>query len=460
MLKEHINIDQIKQTIIDGNVKEVRSILTHAHHADIADAIENLDRVDRISFFKKIKPELVEDIFEEIEQPIQLEVIQEVHPQKATHLVDHMELDDAVDLLHDLQEEDEEMAEELMKTLKGKQAVQKLLKYEENVAGGIMNPSFTAIPENLTVKQAVALFKKSEPPDRDFSYYLYIVNKADELQGLINLRDLVLASPTQEVNDLRKENIISVNVHTDQEEVARIISKYDLLAVPVIGDNNKMLGIITVDDIVDVIEEEATEDLLKLSGTSSGDIDENDILTSQVWKSARARLRWLLLTMFGGLLSGSLLSYFTISFADIPLSLPIVISFIPLLIGIGGNIGNQSATIMVRGLATGYIKPNALFKNILREISVSVLIGLSIGFILFIGSLLIYKTTVYGTIISIAILLNIVLSAAFGTLLPVFFTKIGVDPAIASAPFISSSIDVAGLAIYFIVIATYLQLIS
>lgn len=459
MLEENINIDQIKQTIIDGNVTEIRSIISKAHHADIADAIEDLDRDDRISFFKKIKPELVEDVFEEIEQPIQLEVIQEVHPQKATHLVDHMELDDAVDLLHDLQEEDEDMAGELVKTLKEKQELQKLLEYEDHVAGGIMNPSYTAIPENLTVKQAVALFKKSEPPDRDFSYYLYIVNKQDELQGMINLRDLVLASPTQEVKDLRKENLISVNVNTDQEEVARIISKYDLLAVPVIDDDNKMLGIVTVDDIVDVMEEEATEDLLKLSGTSTGEIDENDILTSKVWKSARARLRWLLLTMVGGLLSGSLLSFFTIAFADIPLSLPIIISFIPLLIGVGGNIGNQSATIMVRGLATGYIKKESIINNILREISVGVLIGLSIGFILFVGSFLIYKTIIYGTIIAFAILLNIVLSASFGTLLPVFFTKIGVDPAIACAPFISSSIDVAGLVIYFVVITAYLKFI-
>ncbi|OGI08033.1 MAG: magnesium transporter [Candidatus Margulisbacteria bacterium GWF2_35_9] len=457
MLDEKNNIDLIKKTIIEGSVDEILSVITKAHHADIADAIEGLDSESRIAFFQKIKPELLEDIFEEIEQSVQIEVIQEMNPNKAKHLIDHMDLDDAADLLSELKEEDEDMADKIVRSLKEKQEVQKLLEYDENIAGGIMNPSFTAIPENLTVNQALTLFRKSEPPDRDFSYYVYIVNTNDELRGIINLRDLVLAPPDQKVRELRKENFVAVNVNTDQEEVARIISKYDLLAVPVIDDQNKMLGIVTVDDIVDVIEEEATEDLLKLSGTSAGEFDENDILTSRVWSSAKSRLRWLLLTMFGGLLSGSLLSYFTISFSDIPLSLPIIISFIPLLVGLGGNIGNQSATIMVRGLATGYIKTESIMSNIMREFFVSILIGLSIGFILFVGSLVIYKTMIYGSIIAVAIIINIILSASFGTLLPIFFTKINVDPAIASAPFISSSIDVAGLVIYFIVITSYLH---
>ncbi len=459
MQDNQVNLEEIQQILISGTLTDIRLLVAEVHQADIADALEAMNRENRITFFKKVKPEIIKEVFEEIEHPIQAELVKKLSRIKVTELIDHLDADDAADLILNIQEEDETLAENILKSLKERIEIQKLLKYEEHTAGSIMNPDFIAIPENLTVKQAILLFKKANPSDEEFVYYIYIIDDAGVLQGITNLKDLILANPTTHIETLRDENFQSVYVNIDQEEAANMISKYDLVELPVVDDNNKMIGIITVDDVVDIMREEATEDFLKLSGTTTGELDEETLLSGNIFNSAKTRLRWLMLTMVGGLLSGSILAYFTVTFKDIDLSLPIILSFIPLLIGIGGNVGNQAATIMVRGLATGHIRPHSVMKNIYREMGISIIIAFGVSISLFIITFILFKTPIYGSMIGIAILLNIILSSAFGITLPLLFNKVGIDPAIASAPFISTTIDVAGLAIYFIVLSTTLYFI-
>jgi magnesium transporter len=449
---------EIKFILVNGSLPQIRTLISRTHEADVADALEELSHEQRIHFFRKVKPELAAEIFEEIEQDVQVEVIQEVMPSKATQLLDSMDLDDATDLIQDLQEEDYKKAADIIRSLKLRKEVESLLKYPENSAGGIMNPAFIAIPENLTVKEALKLFKKAEPPEKDFSYYIYIVNEAGQLKGVTDLRDLVCSSGSKKVNELRKENLITVHVEMDQEKVAHIISKYDFLAVPVVDDAHNMLGIVTVDDIVDVLKDEATEDILKLSGT--GTMDEDELLSGSIIKAAKSRFQWLFLTFFGGLLSGAILSLFAHTYGEKPLFLAIVLGFVPLLVGLGGNVGNQSATIMVRGLAAGYIREFNVSKRILREMMIGLLLGLGIGGLVLIGTFLFYHTWSYGVVIVVAILINLLFSCTIGTLLPFLFNKIGIDPAVASAPFISSTIDVVGLLIYFTVLSFSLNYIT
>lgn len=450
-----IEIAEIQEVLLSGTIYKIRQLLKNVHEADIAEALESLTRNQRIQFFKKVKPELVVDVFEEIRNPVQIEVLQEVQSERAASIVEKMEMDDAADVLQDLKEEDKKRAAEIIQNIKDQVEVTELLKHPETSAGGIMNPSYVAIPENLTVKQAISQFRKTVSAERDFTYYIYVIDEDNHLMGVANLRDLIMAKESQKIKEIRNENIISVSTDTDQEEAAQLIAKYDFLALPVTNDSGKMVGIITVDDIVDVIQEEATEDILKLTG-AGGELNEDDILGGDILNAAKSRFQWLFLTMLGGLLSGLILTFFARSFGSHYLFLTIMLGFIPLLIGLGGNIGNQSATIMVRGLAMGYVKQSDVFGKVLREIGVGLIIGLGIGAILLFGTWLIYQTPYYGIMVATAIILNVVFSSALGTMLPIFFTRIGIDPAVASAPFISSTIDVIGLVVYFFVIQTFL----
>lgn len=279
-----------------------------------------------------------------------------------------------------------------------------------------------------------------------------MTDEIDRLVGVISLRELIISAPNRTVDSIMNENIITVNVNEDQEQVARIVSKYDLLAVPVVDNNNVLLGIITIDDVLDIIEEEATEDIFKFAGTSEDEIYESDTtLFIRVKNSIKSRLPWLIITIFGGILSSRVLaSYQETITANASLAL-----FMPLLTGIGGNVGTQSSTITVRNIATHVIEGTGILRTLIHEISVGLAVGLVCSLLVGVATIFLNGNYDIALIVGISMWVNMTAAATIGTIVPLVFKKIGVDPAVASAPFITTTIDVAALSIYFS-LATYM----
>jgi len=314
-----------------------------------------------------------------------------------------------------------------------------LLSYKDDTAGGIMTTEFIAIPYNISVDKAIKALRENAV-NAETVYYVYVINLKNQLMGVISLRELIIASQDLMVSEVMKRNIISVNVNDDQEEVAKVVARYDFLAVPVVDDKNHLLGIITVDDVIDVIHEEAEEDIYKMAGVSGLEDDINAKLTSTL----SSRLPWLFVTLLGGFISGNVLSAFSNQLDK----MVVLTFFIPLLAGMGGNVGTQSSTVTVRGIATGFINKETVRKTITRELMIGVLIGGIMGSMVAILAYFWQYNMKLGIVVGLSMMANIFTAATMGTLVPLFFKRVGIDPAVASAPFITTAIDVLGLIIY------------
>jgi len=443
-------IEILQNLIKSGAPKDYLSVFKHHHEADIADVLEELPFKDRHQFFLKVKPELAAEVLEEMNLPQQIQFISELKSNLAAKFIEEMEPDDAADLLEELQETDIEKAEEIIDALPQKEAqeIKELLSYEENSAGAIMTNEYVAIPENLTIKQAIETIKKQNPPDSEISFYIFIIDKYNKLIGYTTLRNILLANPENKIKSIRNDYPIKTYVDSDQEKVAQLIQKYDLIAVPVLNHQDELVGLITIDDIVDVVVEEATEDLYKLSGTS--EIDESKLISGKLRHALLARSPWLAITIFGGILASYLITTYSALYDAKLFPLALSLSFIPLLMGLGGNAGNQSATIIVRGIATGQIKEFRAIRYIFRETLIGLLMGSIIASVLFMFNVFISNySLLFSSVVSISLLCNITLATIIGSSLPLVFKKINIDPAVASAPFISTILDIIGQLIYF-----------
>ncbi|MFC1752094.1 magnesium transporter [Thermoproteota archaeon] len=432
-----------------GKPSQYLVLFQRYHEADIADALEELPKEIHEKFFLNVKPSFAVDVLGEMELENQTQLISEFKTDVAAKFIEEMEPDDAVDLLNELLDTDEEKAEEIIGALRKEEAkdIKELLAYKEDSAGAIMTSEFIAIPENLTVTQAVSLFKKQNPPDTEVSFYLFIINQQRQLIGHTTLRNLLLANPSSKVKEIRNDYPITAHKDDDQEKVAHLFQKYDMAVIPVIDENQLLLGIITIDDVVDVVVEEATEDIYKLSGTS--EISEYKLVAGKIIYALKARLPWLLLTIIGGLISSFIINAYSGMYQPKLFSLALSLSFMPLLMGLGGNVGNQSSTIIVRGLSTGLVKESTPAKYILRELSVGFGIGFFISAVVFCFNYFHQVSLVFTLIVSGALWINITVAALIGSSLPILLKKCRVDPAVASAPFISSALDIVGQLIYF-----------
>ncbi len=452
------HISRLILALLDnGSDKQIYLFFHRYHEADIAEALKALSLDQKISFFKKINIEYAADVIEVLNFEDQQELFQQFKTEQAAKYIEEMDKDDAADLLESLYEADEIHASDIIRALKPDDAqdLQTLLSYSESTAGAIMTSDFVQIPENLTVAEALEEFRRQNPPQDESSFYIYITSYNQKLVGYTSIRDLLMADGTLKVHDIRYENPVSVTVDMDQEDVARIIQKYNLSAVPVVNTYTSIVGIITVDDIVDVVIEEATEDIYKLSGT--GDIREDRLLYGKLSFPVISRLPWLCLTIFAGTIASYIITIFSNVFSSTTITLALVLSFVPLLMGLAGNIGNQSSTIIVRGLSTGVISLSQAFKIVFREL----LVGLTIGSILagsfYFVLIFLNYTHVIALLIALSMVVTMFLATFIGSVLPLTFKRFGIDPAVASAPFISSTLDIVVQLVYF---AITLQIVS
>ncbi len=438
-LYQHI-LDHLLHSDDDIVVDEIAAL----HYADLAEILMELEPKERNRLFTLLSREQAAAVFSEIDVESFEVLFELLKKEQKIAILDLMAQDDIVDILGGVADVFKQRILALMDP-ELRSEVQELLVYDEDSAGGIMTKDYIDIKRDMTVAQAT-VYLRENAPDAETIYYVYVTDDREQLVGIISLRQLIVTSPWVTIGDVMHQPVISVHVTTDQEEVARVVSKYDLLAVPVVDNEERLVGIITVDDVIDVIEEEATEDILKFAGTTEEELEhyEDSVLRS-IFYSVRARLPWLVITIFGGLLSAFVISGFQGALAaDQTLAL-----FMPLLAGMGGNVGTQSSTLTVRNIALNDIKGADVWRTLLQEIVVGFIVGLVCAAIVGMMSYAMRGRYLLSLIVAVAMWANIVTASTIGTIVPLFFKRIGVDPAVASAPFITTTIDITGLSIYF-----------
>ncbi|MDK2822689.1 MAG: magnesium transporter [Clostridia bacterium] len=441
-MKERKNylLTVIKELLAVKDEKHLKQFLKDTHPADIAEVLSQIEtKADQQFLLAQLDSQLAALVLNELDAELVAEFLQEISEDRVSEILDEMSFDDAADFLGELSENEKEKFLELFED-QDAEDVQELMEYEEDTAGGIMTTEYVAIPDNITASKAIEVLRETAP-DAETVYYVYVINMKNQLVGVISLRELIIANPNALISDIMRKKVISVNVNEDQEDVARLVSKYDFLAVPVVDDSQHLIGIITVDDIIDVIHEEATEDLYRLAGTYAAEEDET---LARFTTALKSRLPWLLVTLLGGLMSGQVLK----NFSDQLNAVVALAFFIPLLIGMGGNVGTQSSTVTIRGIATGQINTSTVVKTILRESMVGISLGTVMGSLVALTAFIWQGSMKIGLVVGLTMLANMFTAATMGSAVPIILKRIGVDPATASAPFITTTIDIVGLIIY------------
>ncbi|MFC5712597.1 magnesium transporter [Thalassorhabdus alkalitolerans] len=428
-------------------IEQFRNAFLELHPADQVDLFSRLDQEKRARVYEYLSPEEFAAIFEGLEVNDQKEIALELDKEYAAEMFNNMYADDVADFLGELQED---KVSAILKAMDKEDAqdVKELMAYEEGTAGAIMTKEFISIKATDTVADVIELLRR-EGPDAETVYYLYVTDEYNKLAGVVSLRDLIIAATDEPIINIISTRVVSVHENTDQEEVANLIQKYDFLAAPVVTSTNELVGIVTVDDVIDVIEEEATEDLGEFSA-SRGATDVN----VTAFEAAKKRSPWIILLMFFGMITAGVIGQFEETLEAIV----ILSAFIPLIMDSAGNTGTQSLAVVVRGLATGSLEKKGLFKILRRELGTGMMIGLACAIVLMGLIPILYDGNILlAFIVGTSIFLSLTISTVIGATVPLIINKLKLDPAIASGPFITTVNDILGLLIYFSIATSLLQ---
>ena len=445
-------IDRIQELIESKAEEQLRDELATYHSADLADIFQKLKPEERLECITHIDEEKAADVIEYLPPQLQVEILGDIDTELASRLISKLPHDEAADVLGDM-EDDESQAYLDQLPKKFSSEVRELLTYNEDTAGGIMTPLVLTVYDNMTVKEALETIRIKAEKENMELYYVYVVDKNNHLVGVASLRNLITAPTDLNISDIMSKDLVKVHVDDYQGHIADIFMKYQFNALPVVDLYNHLKGIVTWDDVQDIVEEETTDEILTSSGivTDLGDEDD-DILTGSLAHSIKARIPWLFITLIGEFIAVTVTNKYDKTFT----ALPVIAAFMPLLAGLGGNIGTQSITLMVRGMSTGQITLNSGWHHIMRE----TITGLSIGAIF--GLLVTFVTWGWqhnlelGLIVGIAMSLNMTIATMIGTCTPLVLKKMKIDPAVASGPVIATTIDVIGLAVYLTLVTWYL----
>ena len=441
-------------SLLENNkLLDLRELLEEYHIMDIFDVMENLDEDMKIKLFEVLPIDMSASILEESGPEFFRSILSNIDQEHGQNILEQMSLDDLTDILSEI---DEDERHRIMNLLSKEDAddVKELLVYDEDSAGGIMTTGYIEINKNMTAKEAIDHMRENAL-DAETIYYIYVVDNDEKLVGVLSLRELITARDSVIVEDLMSENIISIDVDEDREEAVRLVSKYDLIAIPVIDKNGVLKGIITVDDIIDVMEEEASEDLYKLAGSSEHerDVAENQNATQfqQVTSSVRARIPWLIIILIMGLLSTILLTKLNfIGYNSIYVK---ILIFLPVILCLGGGIGMQSSSITIMTLSN---KDVVSTNNILKEVLVGLITGTVCGLIGGIGTYVIINDNKVALLAGVSILINMIFGATIGAFVPNLLKKLDIDTSIVSAPLVSVILDFIGICIFFLITTSFL----
>ncbi len=430
-------IDEVKALIELDKLDALKKLVAEMRPADVADLIEHLAANERIVIFRLLEPEGAGDVLVEIEPPVQERILKGLDSQAISEIVAEMDSDDAADLVGDLPAD---RAKEVIEAVDDhvSEELGKLLPFPDDTAGGIMALEFVSIKADVTVGDAIKTVRE-EGREVENLYYIWVTDDFQRLVGVVSLKDLVLEPEGRKISDIMNPDVISVGVAVDQEEVANLVRRYDLVNIPVVDDHFRLVGRITHDDIIDVIEEEIDEDISLMAGVIDQEVTEESTL-----RISRARLPWLIAALFGGLFAALVIDQFEASIkAMISLSF-----FFPVVMAMGGNTGTQASSVVVRGLATGDIGLVNIGKRLLMELRVALINGLICGGILGIVVGLWVGDYRLGIIVNVALFLIIILSGIIGAAVPLTLKRLNVDPALAAGPFVTTSNDILSLFIY------------
>ncbi|HQR36186.1 MAG TPA: magnesium transporter [Blastocatellia bacterium] len=444
-------LDSVRRLARGGATARALNVLKKNRPADVAMVLQSLPQLDRKSVFgamARAETPLAAASLTELTQIQAIELLRSLTPEGIAQVLQELPSDDAAEFIAELPEELREELLDLMK-VEASTDVQELLSFAENTAGRIMTPDVFALKEDLTVAEAISAIQRASS-DIELVFYLYIVDDRNHLVGVSSLRQLLLVPPTTPLKKIMSGDVISVGTDTDQEEVARVVARYNLLGVPVVDQENKLVGVVTVDDVLDVIREEATEDIYALAGVSS-----EESVKSPPLRSVRLRLPWLVVNLATAFLAASVINAFEATIEKVV----VLASLQSIVAGMGGNAATQTLTVIVRGLALGEVTLENSRRVLIKEILVGVTNGLVNGFI---ASMVIWlwfgfsvKMLIIGGVIAAALVINLVIAAISGTVIPLVLKKLNADPALASTVFVTTCTDVGGF-LSFLGLATLL----
>ena len=423
MLNIENTIDRIRELIENGDDQQLRAELESYHSADLADIFQELKPEERLICITRINEELASDIIEYLPAQLQVEILGDIDENLASRLVSKLPHDDAADVLGNMEEDETEAFLENLPQ-KFSSELQELLTYNEDTAGGIMNPLVLTVYDNMTVKEALDTIRIKAEKENMELYYAYVVDKNDHLVGVLSLRTLITAPVNLNIKDIMSKDIVKIHVDDYQDHIADVFMKYQFNALPVVDLYDRLKGIVTWDDAQDIVEEETTEEILTSSGivTDLGD-DDDDILTGSLAHAIKARIPWLFITLIGEFLAVTITNRYDKTFT----ALPVIAAFMPLLAGLGGNIGTQSITLMVRGMSTGQIALSSGWKYIGRETITGLSIGAIFGFLVMSATWGWKGNVELGFIVGLAMALNMTIATMIGTCTPLILKKLNLS---------------------------------
>jgi magnesium transporter len=446
--KSDIVLLSIQRLLRRGAITNLSKMLGRMHPADIAKVIVHLSSAkEKREVFELVRGETKRgQVLSELDGDSITQVLTDLLPSDVAWLLKDLGPDDVAYILGKLPEDRAAEILALMHT-EDSTEIADLLKYPKDTAGGIMTTEFFSLPEDATAQDAIRRLQQAT--DAEMVFYIYVTDKEDRLVGVLSLRQLLTVPPATPLKNIMTRDVMSVSVDMDQEEVARQVASYNLLAIPVVEKDGTLVGIITVDDVVDVIREEATEDMLKMAGT----IEEETVAKSSSVAAARLRLPWLFTNLVGSLLSGAILWFFRFTIQEVVA----VVSFIPVIAAMGGNVGLQSSTLIIRGLATGTIELTDIWKVLFREVRIGLLMSVACGLLLTLVGWVWHGQGILGMVVGASLIIAFLVSTTMATIMPILLKRAGVDPAVAAGPFVTTANDITGITIYLTLATVFLE---
>ncbi|MFC1548917.1 magnesium transporter [Candidatus Omnitrophota bacterium] len=437
-------INELRELIESGRLKEVGAYLQGIEPEDVAEILAEFSVEDKITLFNLLDPDDAAVVLDDTDSQTRLQLLQKVDNEKLSRVFDAMPVDEAADIVEEVPEEEREEILDLLEK-EDAEEVAEILSYPEDSAARVMNPDFIHVRENNDVEDAINYIRSIEVDEEVF--YIYVVDEGKKLRGIVPLRKLLTARKGALIKDIMEGDVHSVLANEDQENVARIMKKYDLTALPVIDEKEELIGRITVDDIIDVMDEEHAEDISRMTGTI-----EEERGTETTIEATQNRLPWLITCMLGSIITGLVIQLFEITLAETIA----LVSFIPVITATGGNSGVQASTVVVREIAFERMDLSRVGDEIWRQLKIALTLGIVCGVVLTFLASIWKHNSVVGIIVGLSIFLVVVWSNFVGVLIPVVFKRVGVDPAIASGPLITTLNDVIGVFIYLSVATTFL----
>ena len=420
------------------------------HPADLAEVFRHFSTEEQIEIFSLMKEnEHAAEFLVELDDALVIELLEDESYERIAAIIEKAPTNDQSGILNILEDEKAQSIIELLNA-EEQEEIAEIMGYPDDSAGTLMNTEVFTLHESITAGEAIKTLQDQEGAEMVF--YLYITDDDDRLVGVISLRALTTTPSSTKLKDIMIKNIHSIRPETDQEDVARIVAQYNFLAVPVLDSDSKLLGIVTVDDVVDVIREEATEDFLRMAGAGK----DREILLKSSWENAKARLPWLFASWVGGIVAAFIIG----AFENMLTNIVALASFIPVILGMGGNIATQSSTIIVRGMATGRVNIGGDIKLIFKEIKVGLILGSLYGILLGVFAKFTFTSALdnLGFVVGLSICASMVVAATVGTIIPLILRRLDIDPAIATGPFVTTSIDILGVLFYFLIAGIFLKI--